>query len=113
MSKALALPVVDLVQRNRIRTLTGQLGGEPFGSASIVYLPGDLHDQRKPGGLRFTSAEARKGFVDMVLKGVRPPRRYTALGEVLAGRMSEKVGGRRWVGAHMRRGDFLGIDWSP
>lgn len=113
MSKGLALPSIDLVQRSRIRTLTGQLGGAPYGTAAIVYLPGDLHDQRKPGGLRFTTAEARQGFVDTILHGIRPPRKFTALGQKLAQRMSDKVEGRRWMGAHMRRGDFLAIEWSP
>jgi hypothetical protein len=113
MSKALALPSIDLVQRNRIRPFTGAVAQEPFGSASIVYVQGDLHDQRKPGSLRFTTDEAREAYVEMVLKGIRPPKRYRILGERLAERMRNRVEGRRWLAAHMRRGDFLGIDWSP
>ncbi|KAM0788031.1 hypothetical protein ACM66B_006230 [Microbotryomycetes sp. NB124-2] len=113
MSKALVLPSIDSVQRSRIRSLSSQLGNEPFVSADIVYLPGDLHDQRKPGGLRFTTKEAREGFVKMILDSVRAPVKYEQLGQILADRMSRKVDGRRWMGSHMRRGDFLGISWSP
>ncbi|KAK4052037.1 Cell division control protein 7 [Microbotryomycetes sp. JL201] len=113
MSKALVLPTIDSVQRSRIRSLSSQLGNEPFVSADIVYLPGDLHDQRKPGGLRFSTQEAREGFVKMILESVRAPVKYEKLGEMLADRMSKKVDGRRWLGSHMRRGDFLGISWSP
>lgn len=113
MSKALALPVIEFTPRKFARPLSTELSMGKYADASIIHIPGDVHDQRKAGALRFTSPEGRQEFVDFVIQGVRPPRRYIDMGNKLAARMTEKVGGRAWLGAHMRRGDFLGIHWSP
>lgn len=83
-----------------------------FRDADIVYLPGDLHDQRKAGAVRFSTPEARDYFANSILESVRPPPIYSDFAEFLAKRMSERVQGRRWMGAHMRRGDFVGIGWT-
>ncbi|GAA5902852.1 hypothetical protein JCM8208_006493 [Rhodotorula glutinis] len=113
MNKALARPSVELALRSKVLPLVDTLALPPFSNASIVYLAGNLHDQRKPGGLHFTSPAARQDYVDLVVHGVRAPAGVRALGERLAERMGERVEGRRWVAAHLRRGDFVGIQWSP
>ncbi|KPV76842.1 uncharacterized protein RHOBADRAFT_51829 [Rhodotorula graminis WP1] len=113
MNKALARPSVELALRNKVQPLVDTLASPPFNNASIVYLAGNLHDQRKPGGLYFTSPAARQAYVDLVVRGVRPPAGVRALGERLAERMGERVEGRRWLAAHLRRSDFVGIKWSP
>lgn len=113
MNKALARPSTELALRINVHPLTDTLASPPYSNASIVYLAGNLHDQRKPGGLHFASPAARQDFVDLVVRGVRAPPGVRALGARLAERMGARVEGRRWVAAHLRRGDFVGIAWSP
>ncbi|GAA5827105.1 hypothetical protein JCM3770_004300 [Rhodotorula araucariae] len=113
MNKALARPSIELALLSSIQPLSTALSAPPYDNASIVYLSGNLHDQRKPGGLHFTSHSARDAFVELVLRGIRAPPRVRAVGADLARRMGERVQGRRWLAAHLRRGDFVGIKWSP
>jgi hypothetical protein len=113
MNKAAARPSIEVALRSKVQSLTTTLSAPPYADASIVYLQGDLHDQRKPGGVYFTSAEARDGFIEMVLKGIRAPSKVQEVGAILSQRMGIKVNGRRWVAAHLRRGDFVSIAWSP
>ncbi|GAA5844978.1 hypothetical protein JCM9279_000069 [Rhodotorula babjevae] len=113
MNKALARPSIELALRTKVHPLTDTLASPPFDAASIVYLAGNLHDQRKPGGLYFTSPAACQDYVDLVVRGVRAPAGIRSLGARLAERMGARVEGRRWVAAHLRRGDFVGIAWSP
>ncbi|BGP37162.1 hypothetical protein JCM10450v2_001068 [Rhodotorula kratochvilovae] len=113
MNKALARPSVELALRASVQPLSIALSAAPYANASIVYLAGNLHDQRKPGGLHFACPSAREEFVQLVLRGIRAPRQVRTLGAELARRMEERVSGRRWLAAHLRRGDFVGIKWSP
>ncbi|GAA5826315.1 hypothetical protein JCM11251_007251 [Rhodosporidiobolus azoricus] len=113
MNKAMARPSVELALRSKTHPLTTTLDSPPFASASIVYLQGNLHDQRKPGGVYFTTSSARDEFTKLVLGGIRAPAPIRAVGELLAQRMAQKVSGRRWLAAHLRRGDFVNIAWSP
>lgn len=113
MNKAAARPSIEVALRSKVQSFTTTLSAAPYADASIVYLQGDLHDQRKPGGVYFTTAEARDGFIEMVLKGIRAPSTVREVGAILSQRMSTKVNGRRWVAAHLRRGDFVSIAWSP
>ncbi|GAA6000739.1 hypothetical protein JCM10207_004633 [Rhodosporidiobolus poonsookiae] len=113
MNKAVTRPTTEVALRSKVESLTSTLSSAPFADASIVYLQGNLHDQRKPGGLHFSTAAARDDFASMVLRGMHAPQRIREVGELLAQRMSEKAGGRRWTAAHLRRGDFVNISWSP
>ncbi|GAA6043640.1 hypothetical protein JCM8097_000849 [Rhodosporidiobolus ruineniae] len=114
MNKALSRPSIELALPSRTQSFSSLLSSPPYSSnVDILYLRGNLHDQRKPGGLYFSTAAAREGFRAMVLRGVRAPEGVRRAGEELARRMEEKVGGRRWVAAHLRRGDFVDIAWSP
>ncbi|KWU45804.1 hypothetical protein RHOSPDRAFT_6890, partial [Rhodotorula sp. JG-1b] len=121
MNKAVARPVVELALKSNVQPFTALLDSVSP-QADIVYLAGNLHDQRKPGGLRFSTAAARNNFTRTVVKGFRPPREIRQVGERLARRMQDRVaraGDKKpkqqplWMAAHLRRGDFVEIAWSP
>ena len=57
------------------------------------------------GGLRFASTSARDAFARLVLYQIRHTDSVMELSATMARRMQELVGGRMWMGAHMRRGD--------
>lgn len=80
---------------------------------TILYIPGEVHDQRKPGVVRFTSARERQDFIDFVVNSIQPPRPISVVAESIAGRMSGLSQGRAWIGVHLRRGDFVQINWTP
>ncbi|KAM0751933.1 hypothetical protein T439DRAFT_300919 [Meredithblackwellia eburnea MCA 4105] len=84
----------------------------PYSSSETLYIPGALHDQRPPGALYFSTPSARQRFTHDV-RGVRPPPWVWDLGRQLQNQMRRRTDGRRWVGVHMRRGDFVGINWAP
>lgn len=109
MSKALVTPSLEFSFLHTLRPLVPSL---PEHSTSLLYIPGDLHDQRHPGALRFSTPQARDEFVEMVTEGIRPPRKIRELGRELVRKMDGLVEGRKWGGVHIRRGDFLGIGWS-
>ncbi|KAG8916486.1 hypothetical protein FRC00_000056 [Tulasnella sp. 408] len=59
----------------------------------------------------FSTPEARDDYARIVLQSVRPIDKIRKLGEELAQRMRRRVGGRMWMSAHMRRGDFIREGW--
>jgi hypothetical protein len=61
-----------------------------------------LHSQ---GSLLFTSASERDAFAQTVLFAVRPLEAFRNLALKIHTRLEARVGGRMWMGAHMRRGD--------
>ncbi|BGP22089.1 proteophosphoglycan ppg4 [Rhodotorula toruloides] len=113
MNKAMARPSTEVALPASIRPLSTALSSPPYSNASIVYLSGNLHDQRKAGGVYFTSPSERDTYTQLVLSCIRAPPRVRRLGARLAEKMSARVEGRRWVAAHLRRGDFVGISWAP
>lgn len=113
MNKALSRPTIEIALRPKTKALTTTLSSPPYKEASIVYLQGNLHDQRKPGSVYFSTRKARDDFTKTVVNGIRAPKRIRIVGERAAKRMEERVEGRRWMSAHLRRGDFVGIAWSP
>ncbi|GAA5860426.1 hypothetical protein JCM3774_000415 [Rhodotorula dairenensis] len=119
MNKALSHPTVELALATRVRALSTALEADPYREADIVYLAGNLHDQRKPGGCWFSTADARDQFTQTVVRGIRAPREIRTVGARLAERMQARTtsagGGRQrsWMAAHLRRGDFVEIAWSP
>lgn len=130
MNKAVARPVVELALKSKLQPFTTLLDetNSTYSKADIVYLAGNLHDQRKPGGVRFSTAAARDDFTRMVVRGIRAPREIRQVGERLAKRMQDRVARAGddkkqkskqqqppplWMAAHLRRGDFVEIAWSP
>jgi len=80
--------------------------------ADVVVLAGETHLYRKPGSMRFTEELARNQYANMVLHTLIPPQKVYDLAEVLASRMLLITEGRQWMGAHMRRGDFIRLGWA-
>jgi hypothetical protein len=106
----------------------------------ILHLEGETHQYRKPvrdlcvldslkdrfsprlilwrilltaqGALRFTTPLARSAYAKMMVYDISPPPKMLRLAEKLAARMQDRVGGRMWVAAHMRRGDFVKFGWA-
>ncbi|KAH0830351.1 hypothetical protein J3R83DRAFT_1745 [Lanmaoa asiatica] len=71
----------------------------------VILLRGEIHYERKPASLRFTSTSTRDAFARLVLFQIRHTDNVMELSATMARRMQELVGGRMWMGAHMRRGD--------
>ncbi|VDB91199.1 unnamed protein product [Peniophora sp. CBMAI 1063] len=80
--------------------------------ARVLLLEGEVHNGRKPGTMRFTTIPALKEFQRNVLYHLQPPQAVQDLAAALAARMAEKTDGRLWMGAHMRRGDFVTAGWA-
>ena len=64
------------------------------------------------GNLRFTTSSARDEFTRMVLHAFRAPPLILNLANICDARMRERVGGRLWMGAHMRRTDCESLNPS-
>ncbi|GJJ13799.1 hypothetical protein Clacol_008056 [Clathrus columnatus] len=80
-------------------------------NADVLFLEGETHLSRKPGGFRFTTLAARDDYTHFVLTYMRPIGPLIALSEKIARRMTGLADGRAWLSAHMRRGDFTVIGW--
>ncbi|KAG9311639.1 hypothetical protein JVU11DRAFT_7873 [Chiua virens] len=107
--KDVIAPIYEGVPRHRIRGLH-----EDFHrvSARVLLLRGEIHLTRKPGALYFTSAESRTRFSQTVLYDMRLLDDILALAERISDRMFALNGGRLWMAAHMRRGDFARLGWT-
>ncbi|KAL8286943.1 hypothetical protein RQP46_003949 [Phenoliferia psychrophenolica] len=107
MNHALAFPSCDFVPTGHTRSLASM-----DNNASIFIFHGGYHDRRRPGAVRFTTAAARDDFANVVMRAIRPPERYRVVAERVAKRMTERAGGRKWMAAHLRRGDFIVVGWA-
>ncbi|KAI0068212.1 hypothetical protein BV25DRAFT_1818597 [Artomyces pyxidatus] len=108
-TKTVVDPIRQVVPRYSLRGFTEDY---QFVDADVVLLAGETHLGRKPGALRFTTPTARKDFANMVTHSLVAIDTVLALGAELAQRMRDRAGGRLWMGAHMRRGDFLRLGWA-
>ncbi|KAI9450463.1 hypothetical protein BJY52DRAFT_176517 [Lactarius psammicola] len=80
--------------------------------ADVVVLSGQTHLGTGPGAMLFTEELGRSRFASTVLHSLVPPQKVFDLAEVLSSRMRLRTEGRMWMGAHMRRGDFVGFGWA-
>ncbi|WAQ81599.1 hypothetical protein PtA15_1A941 [Puccinia triticina] len=78
----------------------------------ILHIEGELHNGFPPGQMIWTSLEGRQEFERLVRSAIRPPQWYHNVAARLEKKMRARCGGRSWVGAHMRRGDFLAFEWA-
>ncbi|KAH9173215.1 hypothetical protein EDB89DRAFT_2068974 [Lactarius sanguifluus] len=80
--------------------------------ADVVVIAGETHLGTKPGAMRFTGALERRRYAGTVAHALIPSQEVFDLAEVLSSRMRQRTGGRMWMGAHMRRGDFVRLGWA-
>ncbi|KAH9058101.1 hypothetical protein EDB87DRAFT_1627498 [Lactarius vividus] len=80
--------------------------------ADVVVLAGETHLGTKPGAMRFTEQLERHRYAGTVVHSLVQPQQVFDLAEVLSSRMRQRTGGRMWMGAHMRRGDFVRFGWA-
>ncbi|KAI9509096.1 hypothetical protein F5148DRAFT_1148555 [Russula earlei] len=106
--KTIVNPISEVVHRSTIRGFKDDYYDV---DADVVILAGETHLYRKPGAMRFTEEHSRAKYASMVVHSLGSPPKVTALAKVLAARMREMNGGRLWMGAHMRRGDFIRLGW--
>ncbi|EJT97137.1 hypothetical protein DACRYDRAFT_102540 [Dacryopinax primogenitus] len=109
MTKTVSTPSSHLIDPSAAQSWTMQFAGL---EERIVHLEGEMHMGHPPGGLYFTTAQAANDYATMVVSDVRHVREVELLGERLAEKMYERVGGRMWSAAHMRRGDFIRYVWA-
>ncbi|KAF9228706.1 hypothetical protein BS17DRAFT_772382 [Gyrodon lividus] len=101
-------PIKQVAPRDSIR---GYVEDYYRFTEDVLLLQGEIHYERKPGGLRFTSTAARDVFAQLVLFQIHPTDRVKELSASMDQHIRELVGGRMWMGAHMRRGDFVRYKW--
>ncbi|KZV73302.1 hypothetical protein PENSPDRAFT_574831 [Peniophora sp. CONT] len=109
LAKAVVEPIREVVERNTLRGFVDDFANV---EARVLLLEGDLHNERKAGAMRFTTASGLEQFQRDVLYSIQPIQLLQELAERLAERMYERTGGRLWAGAHMRRGDFVNLNWA-
>ncbi|KZO94281.1 hypothetical protein CALVIDRAFT_484730 [Calocera viscosa TUFC12733] len=107
--KSVAMPIKQVA---RMSDVHGAI--DDFGSwnDTVVHMQGEVHDNRKPGFLRFTSVPNLEYFTRTVLNDIRSLPDLAALAVRVDERMRERTGGRLWRAAHVRRGDFIRMGWS-
>ncbi|KAG8936607.1 hypothetical protein FRC02_000600 [Tulasnella sp. 418] len=109
LMKSVIVPTRQVAPYSRLKGLVDDYGDS---SETVLVLRGETHLRRKPGALRFTTPTARDSFTRAVLYSMRPPANVRKLAQVLHDRMMQRVGGRMWMAAHMRRGDFVRLGWA-
>jgi len=106
--KHVALPIREVAPRHSLRGFVEDYADL---TADVVLLTGEIHLYRKPGGLRFASMHNREIFSRLVLYEMLHTDKVLDLADRFHERMSKRNGGRMWVAAHMRRGDFVRAGW--
>ncbi|KAG8761886.1 hypothetical protein FRC11_012538 [Ceratobasidium sp. 423] len=107
-TKSVVEPIKQVAPRSRLR---GMFDDYKDINTDVLVLAGETHLNRKPGGVRFVSSEQRDRFASTVLHDMRPTGPVRRLAAKIHNRMEKIVEGRQWMGAHMRRGDFVDHGW--
>ncbi|KAK0217398.1 hypothetical protein EDD85DRAFT_916574 [Armillaria nabsnona] len=108
-SRAVVDPIRQIAPRKALHGFKNDFEGR---KEEVVLLAGEVHYGRKPGSMRFTTRAALDEFVGLVLDGVRRIDAVSALADIMVERMYKLTEGRLWMGAHMRRGDFVRYNWA-
>ncbi|KAI0299898.1 hypothetical protein BC826DRAFT_906218 [Russula brevipes] len=109
LDKAIVRPIKQVARRSSIR---GFKDDYFHINTTVIALRGQTHEMRGAGAMRFTEVLSRARFANMVVHDLKSPRRVLDLAGVLAARMRKINGGRQWMGAHIRRGDFVRAQWT-
>ncbi|KAH7913488.1 hypothetical protein BJ138DRAFT_1111447 [Hygrophoropsis aurantiaca] len=109
MVQDVAIPIRQAAPRHSLR---GFHDDYAHLKAEVILLKGEVHATRKPGSMRFTTMHGREKYTNLVLHEMRTPDNVFELAAILDERMRSITGGRVWVGAHMRRGDFARLRWA-
>ncbi|KAK0439464.1 uncharacterized protein EV420DRAFT_1583738 [Desarmillaria tabescens] len=102
--KPVVAPTKQVVPRSALRGFRDDFDGH---TEDVVLLAGEVHHDRKPGGMRFTTRSSLDEFAEMILHGIRPTEAVLSLVDIMVDRMYYLTGDRLFMGAHMRRGDFV------
>jgi len=108
MAKAATNPILQTAPRTNLRSWVTDYGDV---DADVLILAGETHLGRKAGAMRLTTNEALVALQRNILYDTVPIDALQNLASSLADRMAERVQGRLWMGAHMRRGDFVRENW--
>jgi hypothetical protein len=108
-AKTVVIPIREVAHRSSIR---GFKEDYYHLDADVVILARETHLGRKPRAMRFTGLRGRANNASMVVHAIFLPPWVFDLSEILVSRMRELAGGRLWMGAHMRRGDFVRLTWA-
>ncbi|KZT53848.1 hypothetical protein CALCODRAFT_486011 [Calocera cornea HHB12733] len=111
LSKSVAAHWRGFVRREEAAGWVDDFGRAQVGE-HVLWLVGEVHNGRKPASMYFHSPEARDAYARIVLQDMRFPEEVEVVAERVAARMREKVQGRMWMAAHMRRGDFVTTKWT-
>ena len=111
MTKTVIEPVRHVAPRSMLRGWVDQFYDK---TEDVLLLEGEVHLDRKPGFMRFTTTEARDDMGRIVLYDLRPPAMIRDLAARVIKRMDEVNDGRAWMAAHLRRGDceFGFLTWA-
>ncbi|KAK0505188.1 hypothetical protein EDD18DRAFT_1060580 [Armillaria luteobubalina] len=104
LSKTVTEYMKQFARRSTIRGFQDDFSGR---KEEVVLLSGPLHHHRKPGGMRFTTRYALDEYLHLVLHDIRHIDAVISLADLMVQGLYELVGGRLWMAAHMRRGDFI------
>lgn len=109
MTKTVVEPIRQVAPRSMLRGWVDQFYDK---TEDVLLLEGEVHLERKPGFMRFTTTEARDQMGRIVLYDLRPPANVRDLAALVISRMDRVNHGRAWMAAHMRRGDFDRLGWA-
>ncbi|KAG9079933.1 hypothetical protein FRC06_007300 [Ceratobasidium sp. 370] len=108
--KAIVWPMTQAAPRAHIRGFVNDLAQR---TEDIVLVSGEIHLERKAGLMRFTSSAARDAYSQIGLYAMRAPERYWRIAARVESHMRARCGGRMFMAAHIRRGDFIRFGWTP
>ncbi|KZT50933.1 hypothetical protein CALCODRAFT_488317 [Calocera cornea HHB12733] len=106
--KFVGFPVKFICMTNRIH---GWYDDWSPSVANVLWLQGEIHVNRRPSDMWFSTPQARDEYSEFVLYTMRRPENILRIAHRVDLRMRKIVGGRMWMAAHMRRGDFTTVDW--
>lgn len=104
--KSPVTPMLQVAPHTSVRGLLEEYGGA---TEEVMLLAGETHLNRKPGSLRFTTRAALDEYMRLCLHDLRYIERLQIVAQRAAARMTERVEGRMWMAAQMRRGDCTPI----